>query len=150
MPKTARRTWQQAESRAAALFGVRRQIGSGSAGREDLTASDSTHPVLFIESKLRHCHTTRTLHDATKRLAARERKLPVLALFDKNRPGFLIVVHSDDLATVAAEFTKANALPADCDPPPGWPLAAGRALGDQTEEGVDPAGDGSTGILEAL
>jgi hypothetical protein len=27
---------------------------------------------------------------------------------------------------------------------------AGRAAGDQTEEGVDPAGDGSNGILEAL
>jgi hypothetical protein len=121
MSKTARRTWQQAEGRAAALFGVRRQFGSGSGGRDDLTQSDSTHPVLFIESKLRQCHTTRTLHDATKRLAAREGKVPVLALFDKGRPGFLLVVHSDDMPIVAREFERANALPADCEAPDDLP-----------------------------
>ena len=90
MPKTARRTWQQAEGRAAALFGVRRQVCSGSTGREDLTNGDSTHAKLFIESKLRDRHTVRTLHDATKKLALKEGKTPVLSLFDKNRPGFLL------------------------------------------------------------
>jgi hypothetical protein len=99
------------------LPSVAKEAGSGTSNHEDLTASDSTHPVLYIESKLRQCHTTRTLHDGTKKRATKEVKVPVLALFDKNRPGFLVVVHSDDLATVAAEFTKANALPADCDPP---------------------------------
>jgi hypothetical protein len=107
MPKTARRTWQQAEGRAAALFGCRRQVGSGSSGREDLTASDSTHPVLFVESKLRDRHTTRTLHDATKKRAAKERKTPVLALFDKNRPGFLLCIYSEDFMTVVAEYAAA-------------------------------------------
>jgi hypothetical protein len=57
------------------------------------------------------------LHDATKKLAVKEGKVPMLALFDKNRPGCLIVFHSDDLATFAAEFTKANALPVDRDSP---------------------------------
>ena len=66
MARTSRRTWQLAEGRAAAFFGVRRQVGSGSSGRDDLTASDSTHPVLFIESKLRDRHAARTLHDGTK------------------------------------------------------------------------------------
>jgi hypothetical protein len=107
MPKTARRTWQQAEGRAAALFGVRRQVGSGSAGRDDVTTSDSTHPTLFIESKLRGRHTTRTLHDETKRLATKEGKIPVLALFDKNRPGFLLGIYSEDFMPVAAEFVAA-------------------------------------------
>jgi hypothetical protein len=108
MPRrTARRTWQLAEGRAAALFGCRRQVGSGSAGRGDVTASDSTHPVLFVESKLRDRHAARTLHDATKKRAAREGKAPLLALFDKNRPGFLLVVHSDDLAVVLAEYAAA-------------------------------------------
>jgi hypothetical protein len=72
-----------------------------------VTASDSTHPVLFVESKLRDRHTTRTLHDATKKRAAKERKIPVLALFDKQRHGCLIVVHSDDLMTVVAEYAAA-------------------------------------------
>jgi hypothetical protein len=107
MTKTSRRTWQQAEGRAAALFGARRQVCSGSSGREDLTDSDSTHPTLFIESKLRARHVSRTLHDETKRLATKEGKVPVLALFNKNRPGFLVVTHSDDQMTVAAEFVAA-------------------------------------------
>ena len=52
-------------------------------------------------------HAVRTLHDATKKLATKEGKTPVLALFDKNRPGFLLVVHSDDLAVVLVEFAAA-------------------------------------------
>jgi hypothetical protein len=107
MPRTARRTWQLSEGRAAALFGCRRQVGSGSAGRDDLTASDSTHPTLFVESKLRARHTVRALHDTTKRWAVKEGKVPVLALFDKHRPGFLLVAHSDDLAVVFAEYAAA-------------------------------------------
>jgi hypothetical protein len=62
---------------------------------------------LFIESKLRQQHAARTLHDATKRLAAKENKTPVLTLFDKGRPGCLLVVHSDDLTAVMAEFAAA-------------------------------------------
>src|SRR6516165_3542527 len=101
MPRTARRTWQQAEGRAAAFFGVRRQVCSGSSGRQDLTASDSNHPTLFIESKLRAHHAARKLHDATKKRAATERRTAVLALFDKQRHGCLIIVHSDDFLAVA-------------------------------------------------
>jgi hypothetical protein len=107
MMSTHRRTWQRTEGRAAALFGARRQVCSGSSGREDLTDSDSTHPTLFIESKLRPRHFARTLHDETKHLATKEGKVPVLALLDKNRPGFLVVTHSDDQMAVAAEFVAA-------------------------------------------
>ena len=42
-----------AEGRVAAAFDAKRNIGSGSMGRSDKTASDSTHPVLFIECKHR-------------------------------------------------------------------------------------------------
>jgi hypothetical protein len=108
MSKTGRRTWQQAEERAAALFACRRQPGSGSSGRDDVSSmSDSTHTVLYLESKLRDRHTARTLHDATKKKAMKEKKIPVLCLFDKNRPGALVVIHSDDLAVVLAEFAAA-------------------------------------------
>jgi hypothetical protein len=103
----------RAEERAAELFGCNRQIcsGSGTNGREDETGSDSTHETLYIESKLRDRHTVRTLHDGTKKKAAKERKTPVVVLFDKQRPGCLIVVHSDDLMTVVAEY--AAALPSN-------------------------------------
>jgi hypothetical protein len=108
---THSRTWKRSEEKVAATFGARRQPLSGASGCDDLTASDTTHPTLFIESKLRARHTTRTLHDATKKLAAWEGKTPVLALFDKNRPGFLLVVHCDDLPVLLAEY--AAALPSE-------------------------------------
>jgi hypothetical protein len=107
---THRRTWQQAEGRAAALFGCRRQLGSGSSGRDDATCSDSTHLRLFVESKLRARHAVRTMHDKARRQAAREGKTPVLALFDKNRPRCLLVLHSDDLAAVVAELAAGHPL----------------------------------------
>ena len=107
---TNSRTWKKAEGRVAALFGARRPPLSGSSGRDDTTCSDSTHPRLFIEVKYRERHTVRTLYDKTKILAKKEGKIPVLALIDKNRPGFLICVHSDDLPA-AAEFLPAAIEP---------------------------------------
>jgi hypothetical protein len=111
MGKTARRTWQKAEGRVAALFGARRQVGSGSSGRDDLTRSDSTHPRLFVETKLRQAHAARSLHDEVKARAHLEGKIPVVALVDKGRPGALVCVHTDDLADVLAEYAAANASP---------------------------------------
>jgi hypothetical protein len=101
---TNSRTWKKAESRVAALFGARRQPLSGSSGRDDLTSSDTTHPRLFIEAKYRERHAVRTLYDKTKALARKEGKTPVLALIDKNRPGFLLCVHCEDMPALAAEF----------------------------------------------
>ncbi len=94
---TSRGTWKAVERRVAAFFGCKRQRCSGSSGRPDETCSDSTHAILYIETKLRESHATRTLHDETKVLARKEGKVPVLCLADKNRPGFLVVVHCDDL-----------------------------------------------------
>jgi hypothetical protein len=102
---TARDTWKAAERRVAETFGTKRQRCSGSSGREDETRSDSVHPRLYIEAKLRERHSTRTLYDETRKLAVKEKKLPVLALFDKHRPGFLVVIHSDDMRRFALEIT---------------------------------------------
>lgn len=101
---TARGTWKAFERRVATFFGCCRAVLSGSSGRDDATCSDSTHPTLFLECKLRERHTTRTLHDKTRELARKERKTPVLALADKSRPGFLLVVHSDDWRQVLVEW----------------------------------------------
>lgn len=102
MPKTHRRTWQKAEGRAADLFGSKRQPGSGSSGRADQTQSDSIHPTLFLECKLTGKGSyVRGLHDLTKPKAVKENKTPVLCLFDKGRPGFMVCVHSDDFLEVA-------------------------------------------------
>lgn len=99
---THRRTWQRAESRAAALFGARRNVLSDASGRDDRTASDSTHPTLFVETKLRGRHAARTLYDAVKAKARKEGKTPVLCLADKRRPGFLVCLHSDDVPAFVA------------------------------------------------
>lgn len=105
---THRTTWKKRERNAAALFGARRQPGSGSGGRPDETRSDSRHPRLFLECKLRQKHTVVTLWDETKTLAAREGKTPVLMLSEKGRPGQWIVVHSGDLDTLIVETLAAK------------------------------------------
>jgi hypothetical protein len=103
---THRSTWKRRERNAAALFGARRQPGSGSGGRDDETRSDSTHSRLFVETKLRAASSVRSLWEETRERARREGKTPVLVLYAKGKPGGLIVVHQDDLATVAAELAS--------------------------------------------
>lgn len=94
MGNTARGTWKQAEGRIAKFFGSERTPLSG--GNSKHTRSDSLHPDIFIETKYRAVHAVRTLYDETKKLAKLEGKVPMVCLVDKNRPGWLIVVHSDD------------------------------------------------------
>lgn len=45
-------------------------------------------------------HAVLSLWDDTKKLADAENKTPVIALCQKNRKGFWIVVHEDDLQKV--------------------------------------------------
>jgi hypothetical protein len=104
-----RTTWKRSESCVAALFGARRQVLSGPPRRDDATRSDSNHDRLFIECKYRERHAVRSLHDATRALARREGKVPVVALYDKGRPGCLLLIHSDDLTALVAEYARANA-----------------------------------------
>lgn len=111
MAKTSKSAWTQRERDVAAMFGCNRQRCSGSSGREDCSRSDATHERLFIETKLRERHTARTLYDETKILARKEGKTPVIALACKGRPGFLVAVHSDDIATLVVEYIEANPSP---------------------------------------
>ena len=107
---TNSRTWKKAEGRVDAQFGARRLPLSGSSGRDDTTRSDTAHTRLFVEARDRERHAVRTLFDATKALARKEGKTPVLALIDKGLPGFLLWIHSDDLSDVVAEFRAANSF----------------------------------------
>jgi hypothetical protein len=88
------------------VFGAQRQVLSGSCGRGERTRSDSTHERLFIETKTRATSSVRSLWEKTRKLARRERKVPVVMLYDKRKPGGLVVVHENDLAAVAAELAK--------------------------------------------
>jgi hypothetical protein len=103
---THRTSWKRRERHGAALFGAKRQPASGSSGRTDQTRSDSTHPRLYVETKLRASSTVRTLWERTREQARREGKTPVVVLYARSKPGGLIVVHQDDLATVAAELAS--------------------------------------------
>lgn len=107
MMATHRRTWQKFEQRAAAFFGAARRVLSGSANRADLDGDDSTHERLWIECKLREAHSVCRIWDAAAKLARKAAKWPVVCLAEKNRPGFWVVVHSDDFRAVAAEYLAA-------------------------------------------
>ena len=105
---THKSTWKARERQAAALFGSKRQRCSGSSGREDCSRSDSTNPVIFLETKLKAQNATVTLYDETRILARKEGKIPVLALCVKYRTGTLLVIEPDDLLVVANEYKLAR------------------------------------------
>lgn len=96
------KTWKAFERRVAAYFATQRNALSG--GNAKLTRSDTLHPALFIECKQRQQHSAVTLWDETKALADAEQKLPVVALSEKGRPGFWLVLHSDHLAQLASSL----------------------------------------------
>ena len=96
---THRSTWKKAERRIARLFGAERNALSGGNGK--VSRSDTDHPHLFIEAKLRAKSPTWNLFLATQQLARKEGKLPVLALLRKGSPGALLVIHQDDLVRFA-------------------------------------------------
>lgn len=89
------KSWKSFERRVARFFNTERNALSG--GNSKLTRSDTLHPDLFIECKQRKRFAAIRLWDQTKLLAAKENKTPVICLSEKNRPGFWILVHSDDL-----------------------------------------------------
>ena len=103
-------TWKKREAAAAKLFGARRQRLSGSSGRDDTSASDSTHERLYVETKIRSSSSMISLYDKTREQAKREKKIPVLLLTTKGRAGFIIACDVADLALVAAELAEASRL----------------------------------------
>ena len=95
-----RNTWKAGERRVAKFFNTLRTSLSG--GNSKITRSDTMHPDLFIEVKHNAKRSAvRTLYDETAKLAKKEKKIPVLALLEMNRPGFLLVVHSHDFPAIA-------------------------------------------------
>ena len=89
------KAWKQRERNVACYFNGMRTPLSGGSGK--ITRADVIHDSLFIECKLRAKHTVITLWDQTAKLAKVEGKTPVIALCEKNRPGFWVMVHSSDL-----------------------------------------------------
>ncbi len=105
---THRRTWQKREAGAAALFGARRAVLSGSGNRDDRSTSDSTHERLYLEVKSHAKSAAVSLLDATAAAAKREGKTPVVVLSTKRRPGFAVLCRAEDLPAIAREYQSAH------------------------------------------
>lgn len=102
------KAWKKRERQAAHLFGSHRLIGSGMSGLGDRSKSDSDHPRLFIETKHYARQAVRSLWRETALKATKEKKVAVLVLYEKSKPGGLIVVHEDDLDAVIEERIAAR------------------------------------------
>lgn len=91
---THRGTWKKAEAKVAKFFETSRTPLSG--GNSKHTRSDTLHEELYVENKYKKKHTVVTLYDETAVKARMEGKLPLVTLEEKGRPGFWIVLKSDD------------------------------------------------------
>jgi len=91
--------WKNIERKIANFFGSERTPLSG--GNSKITRSDSLHDTLFIESKYRKTHSAVSLWRKTKEMADKEGKIPVVALCEKGKPGFFLVIWSNDLQAVS-------------------------------------------------
>ena len=60
----------------------------------------------MVTKHLKKKHAVVSLWDKTKKLADLEKKTPVIALCEKYRKGFWIIVHNDDLDAVNIDPTK--------------------------------------------
>ena len=100
------KTWKAIERKVASFFGSKRTPLSG--GNSGHSRSDSLHHTLFIETKYRAVHSAVTLWRKTAVLAAKEKKMPVVALAEKGSRGFWLVIHSEDLQAVAEQRFEAE------------------------------------------
>ena len=91
---TDRRTWQKREQHIAEDHGTKRNPFSGDMSHQ--THSDSLHPVLFIESKLRVKIPFRKLFIDTRTKARKEKKIPVIVLSEKGSPIRSVILDYDD------------------------------------------------------
>jgi len=94
---THRSTWKAAERKVAAYFDAIRISLSGSNNQQAQTSSDTDSEDFYIEVKYRQRFSVLTLfHDVIQK-AKKEKKLPLLALVEKGKPGFFLVLRQKDL-----------------------------------------------------
>lgn len=101
-----RGTWKRRERVIAADFSTDRTPLSG--GASGHTRSDTLHPELFIEIKGRASHAAMRLFDQTAILAKAEGKTPVVALWEPERKGYLLLCRPEDIAQVAESLAYTN------------------------------------------
>jgi hypothetical protein len=98
---THRSTWKERERKVARQFGAQRQICSGGMGRADQTRSDTTHPTLFIETKLRARCPVMSWYRVVERVGRCQLgRTPILAMTDATGRTLWAIAPAD-LAVVA-------------------------------------------------
>ena len=91
---THRRTWQKFETIVPRFFGVER-----TGPMQSKNANDIDHPHLHVQCKYATRHAIVTVWDDAQ--CASAGKIPVVAVKQKGRHGFWLLIHSADLAAVA-------------------------------------------------
>lgn len=97
---TSKSAWKSFERTVANYFGTRRVPLSGSNSGHG-TNSDSLHPKLYIECKVRGKISLWQLFVDTEKKAKVEKKLPVVAIKQKGERGYLLVMRPEDLQDIA-------------------------------------------------
>ena len=96
---TSKSCWKSFERTVADYFGTRRVPLSGSNSGHG-TNSDSLHPKLYIECKVRSKVSLWQLFVDTENKAKIEGKIPVVAIKQKGEKGYLLVMRPDDLQRI--------------------------------------------------
>lgn len=97
---TSKSCWKGLELTVAKFFGTKRVPLSGSNSGHG-TNSDSLHPKLYIECKLRNKFSLWSLFKDTEKKAIVEKKIPVVALKQKGETGFLLLVRPEDVKKIS-------------------------------------------------
>ena len=108
---THRNTWKNFERVVAKDFGAsgRTPLSGGNSGH---TRSDTLHPRLFIECKLRARFAPCRTYDEAAELADKEDKVPLVALKEKGRAGYYLILRPEDLPRICDEWQAAQEVTA--------------------------------------
>lgn len=96
---TSKSCWKTFERIVANYFGTRRVPLSGSNSGHG-TNSDSLHPKLYIECKVRNKIALWQLFVDTEKKAKVEDKVPIVAVKQKGEKGYLLVMRPEDLEKI--------------------------------------------------
>lgn len=99
---TSKSCWKSFERTVAEFFGTKRVPLSGSNSGHG-TNSDSLHPRLYIECKVRGKVAIWQLFMDTEEKAKVEGKIPVVAIKQKGGKGYLLVIRPNDIEKICSE-----------------------------------------------
>lgn len=104
---TSKSTWKGFERTVAEFFGTKRVPLSGSNSGHN-TNSDSLHPSLYIECKVRGKISLWSLFEDTENKAKVEKKFPIVAIKEKGKKGYLLLIRPENLVDIAEVKKSVN------------------------------------------